>query len=809
MFRRIIVGLSFALLLAASSPLHAQDGADSTLSDELKLKSAGLGTDGEGLVTFFRLRAKGEVSAKKLNELLDKLENKSALVRQKACGELVAIGPPAIPLLRQAVRDADNPDVVALARRCLKALQTDSASLTAAAVRLLAKRKAQGAAEVLLDYLPHAENDAVLEEARNALVVVAYIKGKAESAVLKALDDEHPLRRASAIMALCSSGIAEPRAKLRKLLVDPMPSVRLRASLALAQASDAKAVSTLIALLGELPEAQAREVEGALSDLAGDKIPSGTTFGSDKASREKARDAWAKWWLDTEGPGLLEELKKRTLTEDLHNKAVSLIDKMADDDFDTREEAEAALRKMGPIIISLIKGTDKHKELEVRKRGRKILEAMEKIRPPALSPVTARLIALRKPKGAAQALLGFVPFAEDDSLLEEIQLALNAVAYPGGKPNPLLVKALSDKTPDRRAAAAAALANGPMGLLLKSVSKLLHDKQPSVRLKVGLALAYAHEPAAVPVLIKLVGTLPPEQSIVAEEYLTKLAREELPKGLPEGDGARKKRSDLWMKWYDARKSSLVLVDRNAPQVRERYFGYTLLVMPNNGKVCELDAKNKERWSITGMNNPYDAQVLRGGKRILIAEYNAQRVTERDLKGTVKWEKNVGNWPLQAQRLRNGNTFVVCRNMLVEYDRSGKEVVKIDRPHDVYTARKLPNGQIVVITQNRTVQRLDRKGKELKSFSIPMVFYNSNHIMDNGNVLIPLGWQNVLIEYNAKGKEVKRFTVAQPIHAFRLPNGNTLVSSQQWPYKVLELDKKGKQLGEVPTGGAYVIRAKRR
>src|SRR5262249_5166046 len=140
----------------------------------------------------FRLRTKGEVTAEKLAELLDQLEDKAAAKRERACAELVAIGPPAIPLLRQAARDADNPEVAALAKRCLKALEKEPATLTAAAVRLLGARRPAGTAEVLLAYLPHAENDQVLEQARIVLISVAYDKGAPAAALIKALEDAHP-----------------------------------------------------------------------------------------------------------------------------------------------------------------------------------------------------------------------------------------------------------------------------------------------------------------------------------------------------------------------------------------------------------------------------------------------------------------------------------------------------------------------------------------------------------------------------------------------------------------------------------------
>ncbi len=58
-----------------------------------------------------------------------------------------------------------------------------------------------------------------------------------------------------------------------------------------------------------------------------------------------------------------------------------------------------------------------------------------------LSPVIARLLALRKPAGAAEALLAYTPYADDDTILSEAQIALNAVAFKDGKPNPALVRA--------------------------------------------------------------------------------------------------------------------------------------------------------------------------------------------------------------------------------------------------------------------------------------------------------------------------------------------------------------------------------
>src|SRR5262245_4956800 len=198
------LALGLALAVMPMPPARG-DEKDNTAEDELKLKNAFQNADGPSLVSFLRTRARAEVSKEKLTELIEALDSKNAAARFKACAELVAVGSPAVPMLRRAARDIDAPEAAALARQCLKILEDDPGQVTIAAVRLLAARRPAGTAEALLAYLPHAEGDTVMDELKNALTAVAYDRGKADPAVIKALTDEHPLRRASAIVALCSS----------------------------------------------------------------------------------------------------------------------------------------------------------------------------------------------------------------------------------------------------------------------------------------------------------------------------------------------------------------------------------------------------------------------------------------------------------------------------------------------------------------------------------------------------------------------------------------------------------------------------
>jgi HEAT repeat protein len=805
MCRQRLFPLLAAALLAAAGPGRAAEG--DALADELLLKGAGLPTDGPGLLAFFRQRSRGEADANRLAALVAHLGSDKPAERQKACAELVAVGPAAIPLLRQAANDPDSPAPAALARRCLRALEVNSASLTGAAVRLLARRRPAGAAEALLEFLPNAEDDTVLDEARAALAAVSYRDGKPEPALLRALEDKLSLRRAAAVAALCQHGTRGHRAALRKLLAAPVPSVRLRAALALAQASDPEAVWALIALLPELPPEPAREALEFLNELAGDQAPK-EALGDDEPARRRCRDAWAVWWQASEKAGLVDEVRKRTLTEGDRAKVQALIDKLGDDAFDERQQAESDLKKLGGRALPLLRRAARHPDLEVRQRVEACLKAIEGDAATPLSPVTVRLIALRKPAGAAEALLAFLPFAEEEALAAEVQAALNAVTWAAGRPDPAVLRALEDKAPARRAAAAEALCQGPAGDHLDAVRKLLKDADAAVRLRAALALAGRRERAAVPVLIALLGDLPPEQAGPAEEYLRRLAADRPPE-LPAGDeaAARAKRRDAWAAWWAAHGARVELAERQAPVVVERYRGYTLLVQPQNGQVSEVGPGGKTRWALSGLLQPYDAQVL-PGDRVLVAEYSAQRVTERNLKGDVLWKKQLTSWPISAERLPNGHTFIVCRNQLLEVDRSGRELLAVSRPNDVLSARKLRDGQVVCVLSNRTVVWLDRSGKEGKSFALPGVFTNANEILQNGHVLVPMAWQNRVAEYDSTGKEVWQASVTQAMSAHRLANGHTLVGSQQHPTRLVELDRQGKEVWQHTTD-SYVVRARRR
>jgi hypothetical protein len=810
---------SFLLSLAAAllTSSFAGDGraADPADPDQARLHAALLPTDNAGVVHFFHLRERGEPAQGTLDQLIENLRASAPDARQQACADLVAIGTPALPRLRALVREGGRP--AALARHCVTAIEADGGVLTGAAARLLAHRRAPNATRVLLAYLPHAENDSVLQDILESLRAVAHDeKGTADPTVVNALSDDHPLRRATAVALLAEGDLARYRDAIRKLLLDPAPSARLRAALLLAKADDPQAVATLITLLGEVGDGEARvAIEEYLTDLAGAQGPN-VKRGKEELTPVQAREAWLRWWRDTEGPGLLNELKKRTRPEVDLGKVHALVQKLGDNTFDVRESAQKDLVGLGVPILPLLRQVYRDPpDLEVRARIRASIETIEGENEKAKEEylprflALARLVALRKPPGAAEAILAYLPSQDEDGLGEELQNALAAVAFSKGEANPVLLKALTDSSAIRRIAAARALCTVPRPDHLEKARRLLQDADPAVRLAVALALAEARDPSALPALASLIAQAPVDLAAQAEDFLSQLAGDAGPKDLPQGEVNREKRSAAWGSWVQTAKSnpavfaaiSTTARERVGPASGGRLRGYTLLVQPQANMVTALGPDGKQLWALTELQGPVDAQVL-ANQHILVAEMN--RVTERDVRGTVLW-KMEGISPLSVLRLPNGNTFIPCNDRIIEVNRSGKEVFRatLGGP-GIAAARRLPDGRIVAFGQQNEVIQLDKAGNEVKRVPVMCGGAGCNEVTDNGHVLALSPAIGNMIEFDEDGNEVARFEQPGAAHAYRLPNGHTLVMVRGTKY--VELDKNMQQIKETAlTGDVFRVK----
>src|SRR5262249_23937603 len=148
---------------------------------------------------------------------------------------------------------------------------------------------------------------------------------------------------------------------------------------------------------------------------------------TDDASRAKVREAWAAWWKKSEGNAPLDEIRKRTLNDATRAKAAEVIKKLGDESFSVRETAQNELKAMGVAVIPILRQNTRAPDPEISARCRKCLEDLEKEKASPLSVMAVRLLGLRKPAGSAEALLAYMPSAEDEIIAGEVQAALNAV----------------------------------------------------------------------------------------------------------------------------------------------------------------------------------------------------------------------------------------------------------------------------------------------------------------------------------------------------------------------------------------------
>ncbi len=804
---RLVPLLLGILLVPVTRPTAA---ADPPLppNDEQLLKAAGLAPTGPGLLELFRRRAQGPAEPARVAALVKQLADKDAGIRDRATAELIGVGPPAVPLLRQAANELDDADAAARARHCLLNIEGAGASLTAAAARALAVLKPAGAAEALLAYLPLADDDHALDEVTTTLVAVAVRDGKTDAALVAALDDPVPLRRAVAAEVIGQAGSDADRLAVRKLLRDAKPDVRRRAALVLAGHQDAEAIPALVTLLAELPADQTRAIEDYLAGLAGEwsvKAPAG----NDAIARRLRRDLWAAWWSATEGPALLDEVRQRTPNDAERARIQALVAKLGDGAAAARDKAMADVLALGPAAAPYLRQAAAGADAKAADAARKCLAVVEHNAVPALPTAAVRLLALRRTPGAAEALLAYLPSAEDDTVALEVRTALATVGVRDGKAEPALAKALEDASPLRRAAAAEVLT--PLADQRPAVRKLLADPDASVRQRAALALGGAKEKGAVPVLIALLTELPYAQAGQVEDTLRALADESAPDVLfGEDDASRKKCRGAWEAWWRANADK---VDLARLDPRNLMLGYTVVVEQygangRTGRVLELDRRGKLRWQIEGLMSPCDAQVL-PGDRVLVCEQGTNKVTERDFKGKVIWEKQAPN-VVGAQRLANGNTFILSRHQLVEVDRTGREVFNYPRAGaDIACGRKLRNGHIAFITQQGLCVRLDANGKELRTIRTPPLQYYGGYIdlLPNDHVVAAQYQASKVVEYDASGKAVWEASIAYPLSARRLPGGTTLVVGSN-PHRVVEIDKAGKVVWESKEF-AQAVRADRR
>ena len=167
-----------------------------------------------------------------------------------------------------------------------------------AATRLLLRRPPAEALQVLLDFVPFADDSGVEEEVLNAVAQLATQDATVPPALAATLKDEMPARRAAAALMIGLLGDEEQVAALKPLLRDDDAQVRLRAAHGLLAARDRASLPVLVALLADSPMSAVQRAEDLLRQVAGDKAPVLSISEPTADGRKKGHEAWVAWWRD-------------------------------------------------------------------------------------------------------------------------------------------------------------------------------------------------------------------------------------------------------------------------------------------------------------------------------------------------------------------------------------------------------------------------------------------------------------------------------------------------------------------------------
>ena len=159
--------------------------------------------------------------------------------------------------------------------------------------------------------------------------------------------------------------------------------------------------------------------------------------------------------LPADGPGALAFLRRQTDLLAHGGEVKGLIAQLGDRSFPVRDKAARRLLALGKPAVAHLRIAASGGDLEASRRARRLIEQLGGDDLGPLVRAAARVLACRKPAGAAEALLDYLPGAAGAEERQAVEDALLLVAFPGGKPGPALLRAAKGEGP--RAAAAAAL----------------------------------------------------------------------------------------------------------------------------------------------------------------------------------------------------------------------------------------------------------------------------------------------------------------------------------------------------------------
>jgi HEAT repeat protein len=499
----------------------------------------------------------------------------------------------------------------------------------------------------------------------------------------------------------------------------------------------------------------------------------------------------------------------------------------------TRDEAEAAakaLTDLGAVAVPALRrhrlGPDPAGAARVRACLEKIEEAADR---PLARPAMRRLV-MRKAAGAADALLGYVPFAFDPAAAEDAWYGLDELAATDPKVLAMLAVALSDKQPARRAVAACILGRRGNATQKAAVRTWLGDPDPEVRLRAAQGLLAGKHAAGVPTLIDLLTDPAIEVRWQSEELLRWLAGDAAPE-LVVGAGDPKAAEACQAAWRTWWKDQGEKADMAAAEREPRRPMLLLAYARKDGRAWVVGCDGVTRHAWTGLDRLADAQYVPGACVLTLHEQvgNTKPVlAERSLSGEAHWQHTEMKDPRYCQRLSNGHVFVAEAEVdSTGFDRLRSQVVAPGprvaathpkTPQYADAVRQTADGKVICAGvwnpapnefRFSNLRVYDPASDTLRSVGDGTYLIGDKVYLEpvpDGGYLVsglhdrsaagprPLG----IVEYDLFGEKVWRYLLAGVSHAYRLRGGTTLACASD---RLVELTPDRRMVGETPVSPA--------
>src|SRR5262249_8746975 len=141
--------------------------------------------------------------------------------------------------------------------------------------------------------------------------------------------------------------------------------------------------------------------------------------------------------LPTTDKALLDFFRKRAQPPPARAAIEQLARPLTSQSAAEADAAQGDLVSSGAPVVPVVREVANRVDaVRASRRAKQILQLIEGPQAERVPVEAARLLAARKPPGAAEALLGYLPFADNDSVVEELVSALTAVGHREGKADP-------------------------------------------------------------------------------------------------------------------------------------------------------------------------------------------------------------------------------------------------------------------------------------------------------------------------------------------------------------------------------------